>query len=159
MCSRVPVQYNFHLTAGGGVLCYKYSNGPLESNQLHQSLLDLTPMPYLSVLIPHPKEVNILLDFAPFLHPKNNYFVPSAALLSSSCYRYHCCWCCPHCTRSPRCCCCCCCCVQCLCLHQLMVLQLMVHQLMLRLAHNWQQPKTLFKPILRQPRRITKNIY
>jgi hypothetical protein len=49
--------------------------------------------------------------------------------------------------------------VQCLCLHQLMVLQLMVHQLMLRLAHNWQQPKTLFKPILRQPRRITKNIY
>ena len=48
----------------------------------------------------------------------------SAALLSSSCYRYRCCWCCPHCTRSPRCCCCCCCCccVQCMCLHQLMVM-------------------------------------
>ena len=29
------------------------------------------------VLIPHPKTINILLDFAPSSHPKNNYFVPS----------------------------------------------------------------------------------
>jgi len=53
----------------------------------------------------------------------------SAALLSSSCHRYRCCRCCPHCTRSPRCTCSphCTrsprrCCVLCLCLHQLMVL-------------------------------------
>ena len=77
--------------------------------------------------------------------------------------------CCPHCTRSPCCCCCCCCCVQCLCLHQLMVLL------------GYEQPwcvtlicapaasgasrsspaatKHLFKPILRQPRRIKNKRY
>ena len=84
----------------------------------------------------------------------------SAALLSSSCNRQRWCWCCPHCTRSPRCCCCCC--VQCLCLHQLMVLLGYEQFWCVTLfcapaapgAHHWQRPKTLFEPISRQPRRI-----
>ena len=67
--------------------------------------------------------INPLCSTTPLL-PSPLFSAPfsSAALLSSRCHRYRCCWCCPHCTRSPRCCCCCCCCVQYLCLRQLMVL-------------------------------------
>jgi hypothetical protein len=65
--------------------------------------------------------INPLCSTTPFLPPPL-FSAPfsSAALLSSSCHRYRCCWCCPHCTHSPRCCCCCC--VQCLCLHQMVLL-------------------------------------
>ena len=83
------------------------------TSQLHDCL-------HVSLLSP----INPLCSTTPLL-PSPLFSAPfsSAALLSSSCYRYRCCWCCPHCTRSPRCCCCCCCCcVPCLCLHQLMVL-------------------------------------
>ena len=118
---------------------------------LHVSLLSpINPLCSTTPLLPPP------LFSAPF---------SSAALLSSSCHRnrYRCC--CPRCTRSPRCCCC----VLCLCLHQLMVLL------------GYEQPwcvtlicapaasgasrsspaatKHLFKPILRQPRRIKNKRY
>jgi len=58
--------------------------------------------------------INPLCSTTPLLPPLFSAPFSSAAL------RQRCCWCCPHCTRYPRCCCCCC--VQCLCLHQLMVL-------------------------------------
>ena len=78
--------------------------------------------------------INPLCSTTPLL-PSPLFSAPfsSAALLSSRCHRYRCCWCCPHCTRSPRCCCCCCCCcVPCLCLHQLMVRAALVRDLVLR---------------------------
>jgi len=78
--------------------------------------------PYFLFTVPYrtPNKIPVLLPLC--CPPLFSAPFSSAALLSSSCNDYRCCWCCPHCTRSPRCCCCCCCCVQCLCLHQLMVL-------------------------------------